>query len=260
MKPGMLDTPRTSAPSRPALKADEVHVWRVNVDDVAPLLPGMTCILSPEERDRAERFRFPGDWRHFVVRHAGLRLLLGRYLDADPAALGFALGPHGKPALVDRGKDALSFSMSRSGDIVLYAVTRDREVGIDVEWCLRDVDCLDIARQFFSAREAEALSALDHAQRRLRFFRLWTCKEAYLKAVGQGLSFPMNEVEVSLHGGNRPVLESIGGSDWAARQWSCWQWTPAEDYIAAVVAEGSDWKTSCRVLPRWTVLLSSACW
>ena len=254
MKPELFEEAWRTAPDRPALGTDEVHVWCVKVNEVASGPSKMGCILSVEEREKAARLRFDRDRRRFVIRHVMLRIVLARYLDEEPAALRFLFGPHGKPMLGDGGdKAALSFNMSHSADIALCAVTRNRRVGLDVEWCLRKVDDVEMAGWCFSTREAETLRELPVGRQVHAFFALWTCKEAYLKAVGRGMSFPMNEVEVSLSGGSRPKLESIGGSNSAARRWSCRQLMPVEDYDAAVVAEGNDWKLSRWVLPPSTV-------
>jgi 4'-phosphopantetheinyl transferase len=230
MTTGTLDAPRAWAQDAPAPAAEDVHVWRVNVDAFAAAPAWMHGVLSPEESARAARFGFERDRRRFVVRHAALRLLLGRYLDADPAALCFTYGPQGKPAL-ERG-GALSFSMSHSNGLALVALARGREVGVDVEWCARGIDALDIARQFFSEREADALAALGPSQRRSAFFRLWTRKEALLKATGLGLSVPLREVE---------ALPAPSTCDPAAR-WSCVQFAPADGYAAAVAAAGDGWR------------------
>ena len=254
MEGGTQNERWTPAPGRPVLRADEVHVWRANVDEITPALGEMERVLSAEEHTRAGRFRFARHRQRFIVQRAVLRRVLARYLDVSPAALNFSFGSHGKPALADGGKDAPSFNVSHSAGIALYAVTQHREVGIDVEWCLRRVDHVGIARRFFSAREAEALSVLPREQRGAAFFALWTCKEATLKAIGRGLFFPMNRVEVSLDAGNQPTLESIAGDESAARRWSCKELVPAEDHVATLVAEGNGWKVD-----RWRYVFDQRC-
>src|SRR5687767_3102433 len=125
----------THAPESCALRDDVIDVWRVNLNRPAEQVEGLLQTLAPDERDRAERFHFPSDRRHFINARGVLRVVLSRYLDAAPAELQFCYGPFGKPSLTPQfGGDALRFSVSHSHGLALYAFTRGREIGIDLEY------------------------------------------------------------------------------------------------------------------------------
>lgn len=154
--------------------------------------------LSAPERERAGRFRFERDRRRFIVARARLRELLGARLGVPPAAVELACGSNGKPALARRGAHAhWRFNVSHCDDVAVYAFSRSREVGIDVE-AIRPLPAADaIAAQFFSPRESAAYRAAAPRDRPLAFFRCWTRKEAFLKALGVGLSVRLDELDVS---------------------------------------------------------------
>lgn len=175
------------------------------VDDatVAALMP----ILGADERARAARFRFARDRRRFVVRRARLRQLLGAAVGRAPAALVFAGSSHGKPLLAD----GPPFSLSHSADMMLLAIG-EGDVGCDIEWIDPALDWPPLAETFFTATERAALAALPPAAARRAFFACWARKEAFVKALGLGLSYPLDAFEVSV--GTAAQLLS-GGEGWA---------------------------------------------
>jgi 4'-phosphopantetheinyl transferase len=175
-------------PRFPRLDPADLHVWCVWLDEPDETLEDREELLSPDEHVRAQRLRFPRDRRRFVTARAVLRRVLARYLDTAPAELRFAYGAFGKPSLVHPPAGAdLQFNLSHSGALAVYAVTRGRPVGIDVEQ-VRELDDLGlIAGRFFSAAEAGMLEELSPAERAEEFFRLWTQREALGKARGVDL-------------------------------------------------------------------------
>ncbi|MEO5678211.1 MAG: 4'-phosphopantetheinyl transferase superfamily protein [Acidimicrobiales bacterium] len=195
------------------LAADGVHVWRVALGE----RPAGAALLSADERERAVRLRFERDRSAFVAGRAALRTILGGYLGADPAALGFVATEGGKPSVVDGGD--LCFSFSRSTPWALVAVTRQRQVGVDIE-CVRPLtDVAGLVRAFFSPAEAEALAALPDAGRLAGFFAGWTAKEALAKATGSGLA-------------------AVGGRGEADPRWSVHPVDVAPGTAAAVAVDG----------------------
>ena len=159
----------------------------------APLL----ALLSEDERDRYARFRFPEDREIFLVAHALSRVHLARVLGCHPAALSFQVSERGRPELA--GPEAtreprVRFNLSHTHGLVASALTLEDDVGIDVERLDRNVELLAVGSRVFSARELEALHALPSAAQRARFFSLWTLKEAYVKAIGKGLSWPLQAI------------------------------------------------------------------
>lgn len=183
-------------PASPSICRHETHIWRIDLSTS----PQMDCdaIISAEEIERANRFRFEKDRRRFKIAHASLRLILSRYLKLAPAELVFAQTDYGKPFLVNSEADGLLFNMSHSGDVVLIAVAREREVGVDVEFMRPDFATMEVAEQFFSIAEIYTLSGLPEHLRTSAFFNCWTSKEAYVKARGEGLSIPLDQFDVSL--------------------------------------------------------------
>jgi len=160
------------------LMADDIHVWSVSLDQLASRVQTLSQTLSPDERMRAERFHFEEDRNHFIISRGILRTILGRYLSVEPDKLQFCYGKHGKPALADiSGKGRICFNSSRSEGLALYAFTRDREIGIDIEH-IRDIPEMEhIVEGFFSEREKVVFRSLPESKRKEAFFHCWTRKE-----------------------------------------------------------------------------------
>jgi 4'-phosphopantetheinyl transferase len=175
-----------------------------------------------------------------------LRLLLGRYLEAAPEQLEFSYGPHGKPALAGLyGRSGLRFNLSHSNWLALCAVARQREVGVDVEYMERPVHHEQIARRFFSPEEVEALKRLPPEKRKEGFFNAWTRKEAYLKALGQGITAGLDSFSVSLGPGQEAALLKSSEGTAEVGRWQLQALSPAPGYAAALCAEGRDWRLRC---------------
>ena len=220
----------------PPLGAHDVHVWRVPLDDDARA-DSYWSLLSEEERRRAARFVRDVHRRRFVAAHGALRSILAAYVNAEPAALDFVSGEHGKPALRDvTGRPSVEFNLSHSDDLALVAVARARAVGVDLErWS--EVEHLELAERFFSPGERDALRALAHAPHLVEagFFAAWTRKEAYLKATGQGITRGLHHFDVALTPGEPARLLADRLDDAATARWSMMALEPAPGYSAALV-------------------------
>ncbi|OWY63910.1 4'-phosphopantetheinyl transferase [cyanobacterium TDX16] len=225
------------------LSQNEIHVWRASLGSNLTYLQQLVKTLSVDELDRANRFHFEADRNRFIIGRGILRSILSYYLDIAPHQLQFCYGSHGKPAL--KTCNLLHFNLSHSQDLALYAFTRDRQIGIDLEY-VRHIPELDrIVAQFFSARERGTFLALPSSQQVAAFFHGWTCKEAILKALGDGLALPLNQFDVSLLPDRPAQLLSINGDRAAAERWLLQSFIPASDYVAAMAVEGHDWKVKC---------------
>lgn len=238
----------TPAPDEPHLGSDEIHVWRLSLAQPPAVVSAFALLLSPDELSRAARYHFSKDRDHFIVARAVLRILLGRYLRAEPSQLRFCYNPYGRPALAaatEVASGTLSFNLSHSRELALYALARNREIGIDLEYIRDDFATEEIAKRFFSPGEVAALGALPLNQRTAGFFRCWTRKEAYIKAKGQGLSLPLDQFDVSLAPDEPAALLRIEGSPEEASRWSMRELTPGQNYAAVVVVEGHDWQLNC---------------
>ncbi len=229
--------PPPSGPE-PRLVAGEVHVWRAFLEIGEPEFHHIASALSPDEHSRAERFRFPSDRRAFLVSRSVLRSILGRYLSETPAKVAFICG-EGKPSLAAAGSRWLRFNASHSHGLALYAVAREREVGVDVERIQPELASWQAASEFFAEGEIRALSQYGDEQWVRAFFACWTRKEAYLKARGSGLVAPLNSFAV-------PVDPAFGQPARIANGtgvWSLQSLDAGEGYAAACAAQGSDWRT-----------------
>jgi 4'-phosphopantetheinyl transferase len=197
----------------------DVDLWRAGLDVDQLQLSAFRSTLSADEIDRSRRFHRNVDRQRFVARRGWLRCLLGHYLGVHPEVLRFAYDANGKPRLAGAADPRLRFNMSHSGGLAVYAVCTDREVGVDVERVSEDVDIEALPQRVFSATEEETLAALPADLRVRAFFECWTRKEAYLKAIGVGLS-------------------GLERSDYNAADWSLHSIDAGSGYAAAVAVAG----------------------
>jgi 4'-phosphopantetheinyl transferase len=250
--PGTSATPPwSSPPATLTLGSSEVHVWRAALAEPAQSIDRFLSTLAADERLRASQFYFQIDRERFIAARGILRSILGLYLDLAPESLSFSYSSHGKLALsFESGAQAIRFNLSHSHGVALYAITRGREVGIDLEFLRRDLETEQIAERFFSRHENATLGTLPAVVRKHAFFLCWTRKEAYIKARGEGLSLPLDQFDVSLVPGEPASLLSTRLDSDEAHRWSLRELAPGADYAAAIAVEGCDWSLSCWQWPR----------
>jgi 4'-phosphopantetheinyl transferase len=228
-------------PAELGLSSDEVHVWRIALEQPAARLQLYAQTLAPDETTRANRFYFERDRQHFIVGRGALRMILSRYIGFAPGQLQF-----GKPALAEAtGGDTLRFNLSHSAGLALCAVTRNREIGVDIEGMRTISELRQISKQFFSANETAVLHALPEHIQPEAFLTCWTRKEAYIKAKGEGLSMPLDCFDVSLVPGEPAALLATRGDPDEASRWLLRELFPGPGYLAAIVVEGRDWRLQC---------------
>jgi 4'-phosphopantetheinyl transferase len=191
------------------LERGEIHLWTASLYAPDDCVAAMRGLLSQDELDRAGRFHFEKDRVAFILARGFLRTMLGRYLGGE---VHFVYGSHGKPALDRAGP---CFNLSHTGGLVILGLTLESEIGVDVER-IRSIENRDaIAERYFSASEyGQVLS--DEV-----FFQCWTRKEAYIKAVGGGLSIPLRSIKTD--------------------GWSVIDLRPRDGYVGAVAVEGGPW-------------------
>lgn len=212
-----------------------VGVWSVRASQATSL----RVMLSAEERERAARFRFEADADRFAAGRGALRVVLGRWLGLAPQAVRFASLSNGKPVLAGHAEP--QFNVSHSGEWALIAVARGRRVGVDVERVRDDADSGQIARRYFSANEADTFDRLPPEAQPEAFFRCWTRKEAYIKARGDGLSFPLDRFDVAFAPGEPPALLANRVEPAEVGRWSLFDLSAATPgYTAALAAEGAE--------------------
>ena len=225
-------------------RRDEVHVWRASLSVAPSQLQALAPLLSADEKERAGQFHFDKDHGEFIAGRALLRILLGRYLQRAPSQLQFSYGAAGKPRLA--GEDpAPQFNLSHSHGLALYAFSRGREIGVDVEWMKRNAEADKIAERFFSAQEVAVFRSLPESAKEKAFFDCWTRKEAYIKAKADGLTAPLDAFSVSLSPGAPAALLDVRDNPGEVSRWSLRELAPGPGYAGAVIAEGSDWRLRC---------------
>ena len=222
---------------------DDVHLWYVLSDGVRDTgtLERFAALMAPEERARHDRFVFEKDRHQFLVTRGVIRTLIGRYLGVDPADCAFVANEYGRPSLSRPADTGLAFNISHTNGIVVCALAREPELGVDVEDASRATG-LELARRFFSADEADALDALPRDERPGRFFDYWTLKEAYIKARGQGLSLPLDGFSMQLAAGGPLSIRFSTTIDDEAATWQFAQFrpTPRHRLAVAVRRRGGD--------------------
>lgn len=224
-------------PREPAIWPNEVHVWRARLDKAWSWT--MDEALTLEDRARADRFRFESDRRRFCVARSSLRMILGRYLRTKPGRLQIELGDHGKPFFANaKATLGLRFNLSHSHQLALIAVTRDREIGVDLEYMRGDFVTDEVAEHFFSAGEVAQFRAVPAELKTQSFFNCWTRKEAYIKARGEGLYCPLDQFEVSLIPGQPARLLNSRVDSGEASRWSFQELQAGPGYAATLAVEG----------------------
>ena len=234
----------------PSLGNHQVHVWCAHLDRGKSSIETFWSTLSDDERTRAQRFHFERDRERYIVRRGLLRAILSRYLDSKPHQLRFRYGAHGKPVLAEgSAKDCIRFNLSHSNGCALLAMTRGRELGIDLERLRPGFANEEIAERFFSPAEVSVLRSLPEEDQEQGFFNCWTRKEAYIKAKGDGLSMPLDKFEVSLAPGDPVALLATRPNKKEASRWSLRELAPWPGYAAALCVQGHDWHLECWHLP-----------
>ncbi|MEG4022383.1 4'-phosphopantetheinyl transferase superfamily protein [Microcoleus sp. S13C4] len=235
-----------SPPLDLTLNLGEIDVWRVSLAQTESCLQSLQETLSTDERTKADRFRFPKDRSQFIVSRGALRAILSRYLNINSHILRFDYNSYGKPSLIAaQGGNTLRFNLSHSGGMALIAITNNRDIGVDIEGINTNFPCLEIAEKFFSPLEISVLRSLpEHLQPRA-FFACWTRKEAYIKAVGKGLSIPLNQFDVTLAPGEPAALLNVEDNPEEALRWSLIELIPSSDMVAAVAVAGDCSQLHC---------------
>jgi 4'-phosphopantetheinyl transferase len=240
-RPMMNSATEWEVPSSiPSFAASDIHIWRASLDLSAPALARLDATLGHDEKSRAGRFVHARDRDHFIAARGILRDLLGAYLKQPADRVQFRYGKHGKPRLAaEYSETAITFNLSHSHGLAVYAISNGLELGIDVELIRPEFAGEDIAARYFSEEEMAELRALPIELRADGFFRCWTRKEAYVKARGEGLSIPLDSFSVSLTPGQPDVLSSVDSESWTLRSFA-----PEPRYVGAVVGHGQNLRFS----------------
>lgn len=216
------------------IKNNEVHIWHFPLNATQAT---DTCwhALATEEKERAERFYFEKDRIAYLLSRNGLRSILSRYTEIDPQTIRFKYTPYGKPFLDPlQNSGGIYFNVSHTHQCVLYAFTKNVEIGIDVEYLKNGIDYHSIAKNFFSKNEYQTLLEAAHEQKEALFYKIWTCKEAFIKAMGLGLSYSLADFDVIVQENQPARILGIKNAPDEAKTWSLYSFIPANSYMAAI--------------------------
>jgi len=226
--------------------SNEVHVWRAFLDLPQFEMESLLEILSVDELERASRFHFERHKKRFIVSRGILRNILSHYIDIIPQKVFFEYSSQGKPVLAHKpGEATYHFNLSHSGEFALYAVSPESGVGIDIERIQDDISVDQISQKFYSHKEIHQLEIIHKNDRSELFFQYWTRKEALLKATGEGISFQMEQCDVSLIDGGvlSPII--LPGNNEESSSWYVQDLSPGPGYVAAIAVESSNCTISC---------------
>jgi 4'-phosphopantetheinyl transferase len=220
------------------LGEDEAHIWRASLTQDPATLSELAALLAPDERRRADNYHRAVDRDRYIVARGVLRKLISIYLPISPGVLKFTYNDYGRPEIASHLNDHnLIFNLSHSNELVLYGFRFDGGLGIDIEFIREDFASFEIAEHFFAAAEVAALRALSPEQRVKGFFNCWARKESYIKAIGKGVSFPLDRFTVSLAPDEPPALLRVEDDDRERDRWEMHELRPGDGYAGAVILE-----------------------
>lgn len=230
-------------PSVLQLPSQEVHIWCASLEQSAFCLQQLAATLSPDEQERAARFHFEQHRRNFMISRGVLRAILGRYVEVAADRLQFSYGSWGKPALVEEiNPGGVYFNLAHSQTLAVYAIAPTPTIGIDIEFIRPMPNSEKLVERWFSTTEKAAFAVLSPDQRQDAFFRCWTRKEAYLKAIGTGLMYSLDYFDVSLAPEEPARILSIHGDNQLAAHWMLQDLHLESGYTGAFAVEGQGWQ------------------
>jgi 4'-phosphopantetheinyl transferase len=217
----------------------EVHVWRAQLELPLSQVQELRGILTDDEVDRANRFSFEIDRQRFIAARGTLRSILSRYITIYPSHLRFHYNQYGKPFLAPEfSAHLLNFTLSHSVSMALYAITRNMEIGVDVERVRSDFEYEEIAERFFSANEVASLRTIPTEKKLDVFYNCWTRKEAYIKAHGKGLSLPLDSFDVSFAPWEPAIVLITKDESQESSHWTLLDLKPGFGYVGALAVKG----------------------
>ena len=225
-----------AAPADFSLNPDQIHIWSIALDIDIKTQIKYWKVLSEEERQRADSFKFLKDKIKYVACRGVLRQLMGKYLGERAKSVSIEYIKNGKP----HHNSNFEFNVSHSKDMAVIAFTYDTILGIDIEFIHRKIEFDQIAKRFFSSSEAEIVINASQGPIHKYFYNCWTRKEAFIKALGDGLSFPLDQFEVSCTPDDVPKLLSTKWDEKEVEEWSLWAFEKNEDYVGALAVRGPE--------------------
>ncbi|MGK7941237.1 MAG: 4'-phosphopantetheinyl transferase superfamily protein [Crocosphaera sp.] len=223
------------------INSQEIHLWKTNLQQSSLNIKNGFKILNQEEKIKAQKFHFEQHQQRFIIARSTLKRILSLYLSLPPETIEFQYSDHGKPQLVDHlNNKQLQFNLSHSQDLAIYAITPYYLIGVDVEYVRPMRDAENIAKRFFSAQEFQRINSLSPVNKNKEFLTLWTAKEAYLKAIGKGLSGGLETVEISSY----EPRKFINLPDINKHNWTLLSFVPQVNYLAAMAVQDNQQVTT----------------
>jgi len=222
------------------LTAQDVDIWQVHLVAQEKTILQCRGLLSEDELQRAGRFYFERDRKRFIIARAAMRSILAQYVESTAQQLTFIYGEKGKPELARPHATGIKFNLSHSNEFALLAIAHNACLGIDIEFIKDDFAAHDIATRFFSPNEVSTFLKVADSERARAFFHCWTRKEAYIKAVGEGLSIPLDSFDVAFGPGVQACLLNVKTSPDEPARWSMYDLAAPPRYAAALVIEGKE--------------------
>jgi 4'-phosphopantetheinyl transferase len=236
-----MDAP--TATTKLAIGQSGIDVWLTYYDEIVDerQIAALRLLLNPEEASQESRFYFADDRKRYLVTRAMVRMLLSRYAPIAPEHWVFSKNAYGRPEIANRIDEVrgLSFNISHTRGLIVLAVSRDRDLGIDVENVASRRTSIEIADRFFSAAEVAELYGVPVDRQQDRFFEYWTFKESYIKARGMGLSLPLDRFGFEFPHESAVRIRIQPDLDDRGDRWSFWQCRPTAEYLMAICAERS---------------------
>ena len=227
-------------PQKVSLFFNEIHLWRANLDLPSSMIKQLAYNLSKDEKTRANRFRFEQHRDRFIAGRGILRQLLANYLQIKSDLIIFEYSDRGKPQIASSlNKDSLQFNVSHSQDLALYGFNYQKNIGVDLEYIKDKIDYEQLAKRFFTTEELRLINSYPASEQKTIFFQLWTAKEAYLKATGDGLAGSLDTIEFTLDSNYELNLVQIKQDRAAASHWLIDNFIPQDNFIATVAVEHS---------------------
>ncbi|MCL5261267.1 MAG: 4'-phosphopantetheinyl transferase superfamily protein [Gammaproteobacteria bacterium] len=221
--------------SFPKLAKNQIHIWKIKFSE---LLPQISCYwqnLTFSEKERANKFKVEHARNAFVISHGVLRKLLVGYLGGNPTDFSFQQNEYGKPS-IENNLLNLRFNLSHSRDLALFAFALNYEVGVDVECAREKIEVDEIAAKFFAKAEVHDLFLLPPNERQIAFYNCWTRKEAFIKAIGKGIFFPLEKFSVAVDTKKQGRAKlTIMDESYASKPWVLYALDPAPEYYGALV-------------------------
>ncbi len=233
-------------PTDLSLSGDDIHLWCVCLQQSDAIVAQMAKVLSADELKRAKRFHFQKHRDRFIVAHALLRKLLSDYTKTELRRIVFAFSKNGKPCLLEKpGRKKIGFNLSHSKDYALIGFAHERAIGVDLEY-IRDItDMAKVAEHVFSKNEISYWHTFSEIEKKEAFYKFWTRKEAYLKAVGEGFTSAVNTIDVSVHPFKESTTLVSGKYSENQNRWTVRDLKPLSGFAAAFAVAGDKADFQC---------------